>query len=141
MPSTLAAALTACLCGAGRAGEGGTPDGGLLPVLPPPAKEKTLLEKASKAVELLWKEPGKVAARLKGRVLGSRIHGGMTPKQVEQILGGDSLCRTGPAIKLDEGKISRVYYYPDLGLCFTTTEQAGVLLVDPRPVYYDPLLD
>jgi hypothetical protein len=133
------ALVAASLCGAGRAGDGGTPEGGVLP--PPPVKEKTLRETLSKVAEMLWKEPGKLAGRLKGRVLGSLIRKGMTLKQVEQLIGEDPLRLTFLEMPFPKGCIYRGHYSPVLGLWFSTTQQAGVFLVDERPATYDQLLD
>jgi hypothetical protein len=86
MLTALAVALVvAFLDGTCRAGDGGTPDEGLLPALPPPlpAQERTLWEQATDAADLLWMRREKIPGRLKGRVLGSLIQKGMSPKQVE----------------------------------------------------------
>jgi hypothetical protein len=73
-------------------------------------------------------------------VLGSLIQKGMTAKQVEQLLGDDPLRRTLLVME-EPRRITRVHYYPELGLSVFTTEQAGVLQVDEPPVHFIPLLD
>jgi hypothetical protein len=138
--TTFAVALMAgFLGGASQAGEGGTP--AAIPPPPAPVKKKTLWERMSKVAEMLWNEPGKLAGRLKGRVLGSLIRKGMSLKEVEQLIGEDPRPLTFLEIPFGKGRINRVYYSPDLGLWFSTTEEAGVLLVDERPAEYDRLLD
>jgi hypothetical protein len=141
--TALAVALTAAfLGGAGRTGDGGTPDSAPPPAFPPrpPAQERTLWEQATDAADLLWLKREKIPGWLKGRVLGSLIQKGMTAKQVEQLLGEDPLRRTLLVIE-EPRRISRVHYYPELGLSVFTTEQAGVLQVDEPTIHFIPLLD
>jgi hypothetical protein len=142
--TALAVALIVSLVDACRAGDGGTPD--LLPPLPaiplpPPVKEKTPLEKVYEAAGRLWSQQDKIAGRLQGRVLGRLIHKGMSAKEVEEILGEDPLRRIFRASDLGGGKIHRLHYYPDLGVWFSTVEQAGVLQVNDKRARFDRLLD
>jgi hypothetical protein len=112
-----------------------------LPAIPPPPspKEKTPLEKVYETAKPLWEKAVRLAGRLKGRVLGCLIHKGMSPSQVEEILGGNPRRRTAER-DLGGGWISRTDYDPDLGLSVMSTEQAGVRQVN-RPVEFDPLFD
>jgi hypothetical protein len=77
-----------------------------------------------------WGEVGKVAERLKGRVLGSLVRKGMTQKQAEQLLGrGSKPFPSRFCIGPIHGVGNMPYY--DLGLWVEYCDDGdGVLLVD-----------
>ena len=86
----------------------------------------------------IWDELGKVAGRLKGRVLGSLVQKGMTTEQVEQVLGRGSY--PFPAVGLVGGVIFGSMPYRDLGLWVGYgDDKDGVLRVDK--VTFSPLFD
>jgi hypothetical protein len=63
---------------------------------------------------LTWDNAGLVWCRLKGRVLGSLVQSGMTPQQVEQVLGKGS--NPLPTIGLTGAGTFGCWRYDHLGL-------------------------
>ena len=80
-------------------------------------------------INATWETLGKVAGRAKGRVLGSLVQNGMTPKQVEDTLGRAST--PFPNVGLTGSGIFASWSFYDLGLWVSFRgDETGTLRVD-----------